>query len=328
MPSRYSKKSRRRRQRLPDEIVQGFNWIRGRFHTKGMNSLRLEWSILKICRGYSRLIVRQLYYILVSKFKYPATRNFYKRVVYHTTKMRRLNPKLSKKFTDPTRIYTEPPLSYGKILVICEKDSIRNFIQPLAARYRLPVQTLRGFGSLSCFERTVERAKRRGTKLVFYLGDFGPSGIDIQRCASKELNSDLGLQFVRLAVTWNQIRRLRLPSRPVSAKDSRTKAYAAKWGTSRKWDIESIRSRTLKKIVEAGFKKYLPKEFLETAEARERAAKVARPLTEKLRKLIERETAKMLKEDLSEEEALRHLSEKYGVPIRKRKTHCMHAGLP
>lgn len=62
----------------------------------------------------------------------------------------------------------------------------------------------------------------------------------------------------------------------------------------------------------------MPPEFLVEAEARERAARVARPVTEKLRKAIEREVLQLLAEGVSEKEILATLPEKYGVRIRKR----------
>jgi len=62
----------------------------------------------------------------------------------------------------------------------------------------------------------------------------------------------------------------------------------------------------------------VPPEFLVEAEARERAARVARPVTEKLRKAIEREVLQLLAEGVSEKEILATLPEKYGVRIRKR----------
>lgn len=303
---------------LDDETVKGFKWIRDKYRTKGIRSLRLEWDILRICKGYSRLTVRQLYYLLSSRFGYPATKNFYKRVVYHSKKMRRRDPELNKKFIDPTRILAKPPLSYGEVEVWVEKDSIRNFIGKLAAKYKLQIQVLRGFASLSMFRRALIRAKKRGVKLILYLGDWDPSGIDIQRAAEVEMNHKLDIHFVRIAITWEQIQRLKPPSRPVNRNDPRARAYIKKYGT-RCWEIEAIRPRTLFHIVKEGFKSNVPKEYLEAAEARERAAKVARPVTERLRKAIEKEVLGLLEKGVPEKEVLSQIAEKFGVRIGRRK---------
>jgi len=303
---------------LSDETVKSFNWIRDKYHTKGIRSLRLEWDILRVCKGYSKLTVRQLYYLLSSRFGYPATRNFYKRVVYHSKKMRRRNPELNKKFIDPTRILVRPALSFGEIELWVEKDSIRNFIGKLAAKYRLSVQVLRGFASLSMFRRALERAKKRDVKLIIYLGDWDPSGLDIQRASELEMDHKLGIRFIRLAITWEQIQRLKPPSRPVNRNDPRAEAYIEKYG-DRCWEIEAIRPRTLFRIVREGLKTHVPKEFLEEAAKREKAARLARPITERLRKAIEKQVLTLLAEGVAEQEIVAQIAEKFGVKIGRRK---------
>lgn len=185
--------------------VETFNWIRDKYHTKGYNSLLLEWKILKISKGYSRLTVRQLYYLLCSREGYPATRNFYKRLDYHLTKMRRLDPKLNLKFIDPTRPFAIPALPYHKIEVWCEKDSIRTFITKLAVKFRVGIQVLRGFASLSMYRRALARAKKRGVTMILYIGDFDPSGLLIEKVAQEEMDHKLAIKFVRLAITMEQV---------------------------------------------------------------------------------------------------------------------------
>jgi len=232
--------------------------------------------------------------------------------------MRRLDPELNKKFVDPTRQFIKPPLSYGSIEVWVEKDSIRNFIGKLTAKYRLSTQVLRGFASLSMFRKALKRAREIGVELIIYLGDWDPSGLDIQRAATMEMDHKLGIRFVRLTITWEQIQRLKPPSRPVNRKDPRAETYIKKYG-DRCWEIESIRPRTLHRIVKEGLEANVPEEFLEAAEARERAAKVARPITEKLRKAIEKQVLALLKKGLSEKQVVAEVAEKFGVEIGRRK---------
>jgi len=269
-------------------------------------------------KGYTHLTVRQLYYILISRFKYPATRAFYKRLDRYLTKIRRANPEVHKKFIDPTRQFVTPPLPYPRIEIWVEKDSIRNFIGRLATKYRLGIQVLRGFASLSMYRRALERARRRGVTMVLYIGDFDPSGLLIETVAQEEMDHKRAITFHRLAITMEQIKRFRPPSRPVNVKDSRAKEYIEKYG-DRCWEVESIRPRTLYRLIEKGLRENVPKEFLEAAEARERAVRVARPITERLRKLIEREALRLLEEGVSTEEIVKRLSAKYGVRIRNKK---------
>jgi len=285
-------------------------FIRDQYRVKGRNNALLVWRILQTVKGYSSLTVRQLYYILISRFKYPATRAFYKRLDRYLTKIRRVNPDVHKKFIDPTRQFVIPPLRYPKIECWVEKDSVRNFIGKLAVKYRLGVQVLRGFASLSMYRSALERARKRGVTMVLYIGDFDPSGLLIEKVAQEEMDHTLGIRFVRLALTMEQIKRFKPPSRPVNLKDSRAKEYIEKYG-DRCWEVESIRPRTLYKLIEKGLRENVPKEFLEAAEIREKAARLARPVTERLRRTIEREALRLLEAGVPEEEILEKIASKY-----------------
>jgi len=297
---------------LTVEFVPNEKWIRETYRVKGMSNVVLVSRILKTCKGYSRLTVRQLFYILISKFAsdYPATRAFYKRLDRYLVKIRRVNPDVHKKFIDPTRAFVIPPLRYPKIEVWVEKDSIRNFIGRLSVKYRLGIQVLRGFASLSMYRRALERARKRGVITVLYLGDFDPSGILIEKIAQSEMDHKREITFHRIAITIEQIKRFKPPSRPVNLKDSRAKEYIQKYG-DRAWEIESIRPRTLYKLIETGLK-VVPPEFLVEAEERELAAKLVRRVTERLRREIEREALRLLREGVSEEEIRKIIAKKYG----------------
>lgn len=131
------------------ETIEGLEFIRDRYKVKGRNNLLLVLRILLVVKGYTRLTCRQNYYILISRFKYPASKAFYKRMDRYLCKIRRANPEVHIKFIDPTRQFVLPPLPYPRMEIWVEKDSIRNFIAKLAVKYRLSIQVLRGFASLS-----------------------------------------------------------------------------------------------------------------------------------------------------------------------------------
>jgi len=153
--------------------------------------------------------------------------------------------------------------------------------------------------------------------MVLYIGDFDPSGLLIETVAQGEMDHKTGIRFARLALTMQQIKRFRPPSRPVNPKDSRAKEYIAKYG-DRCWEVEAIRPRTLYRLIEKGLKENVPPEFLAEAEAREKAARLARPVTERLRKTIEREVLRLLEAGVPEEEILRRISKKYGISLKGR----------
>jgi len=282
---------------------------------KGKENVLLVWRILRTVKGYRSLTVRQLYYILISRFKYPATRAFYKRLDRYLTKIRRVNPEVHKKFVDPTRWFTIPPHPYPRVEIWVEKGSIRNFIAPLAAKYRLGVQVLRGFGSLSMYRKAFERARKRSVKLVLYIGDFDPSGLLIEKVAQEEMDHRLGINFVRLALTMEQIKRFKPPSRPVNMKDSRAKEYIEKYG-DRCWEVEAIRPRTLYRLIERRLKEAVPPKHLALAEAKEKAARLAKPITERIRRTIEKEILQMMGAGVPENQILAQISAKYGVKLK------------
>jgi len=158
--------------------------------TKGRASALLEWRILETARHYVRLTVRQLYYIIISKYGYTPSRNFYKVLDYHLTKMRRMNRDLHAKFIDPTRHFIPAPRPYPEIELWVEKDSIRNFLDDLAAKYRLSIQVLRGFASLSMFRKALLRASKRSWLIT--LGFHGDSSSCSRRIsASNYLTHEL-----------------------------------------------------------------------------------------------------------------------------------------
>lgn len=266
--------------------------------------------MLQVVKGYTRLTVRQLYYILISRFKYPANKAFYKRMNRYLCKVRRANPEVHMKFIDPTRQFVLAPLPYRRMEIWVEKDSIRNFIAKLAAKYRLSIQVLRGFASLSMYRKALERARRRGVTTVLYLGDWDPSGLLIETIAQEEMDHKRGIIFYRLAITMEQIRRFKPPSRPVNMKDSRAQAYVERYG-DRVWDVEAIRPRTLYRLIELGLREAVPPEFLAKAETREKASRIARPVTERLRKTIETKVSRLLEAGVPEEEILTRISGEY-----------------
>jgi len=283
--------------------------------TRRWDPVLLQWRILSTVRYYRRLTVRQLYYVLVSRFGYPRSLKFYKFYDSLLVAMRRLNPSLRAKFTDPSRHFVRAPMAYREAELWVEKDAIRNFLRDLAAKYRLSIQVLRGFASLSMYEKALQRAEKRGVKLILYAGDFDPSGLLIDRIAEREM----GIKVHRIALTMEQIKRLRPPSIPVNKKDPRAKDYVPKYG-NRCWEIEALRPRTLYRIVEEELRKHVPPEYLIEAEAVERAAKMMKPVTERLRRKIEREALRLLKEGRSEEEILTQLASKYGLRLRRSPT--------
>lgn len=262
--------------------------------------------ILDTVNSYARLTVRQLYYVLTSRFGFPASRNFYKRLNYHLTKMRRVSPWLNAKFVDPTRNFVPAPRPYREIEIWVEKDTIRNLLEGLAAKYRLSIQVLRGFASLSMYRKALRRAAERGVRRILYVGDFDPSGLLIDSVAYKEM----GVEIVRIGLTLEQIRRYRLPSLPVNLKDSRADAYIAKYG-GRCWEVESLRPRTFLHLLKKRLAQNVPEKYLADAAVKDAAARIAKPLVNRYKARLEQEAFNMLQKGQQTPEIFARLQTKY-----------------
>jgi len=276
--------------------------------TKGVASRWLEKRILEAVKGYERLTVRQLFYVLVSRYGYSLDRRFYKTLGYHLTKMRRLDVALNRKFVDYTRFFSTPPNPYSTVELWLEKDSLRSLVEDLAGDYRISLQVERGFGSLSMFRDALVRAKKRDIKRILYIGDWDPSGLLIEEITSEEM----GVAVERIALTLAQIEAYRPPPRPVNPRDSRTPRYVQHHG-SQCWEVEALEPKTFQSLVEQALKKYVPPEFLKEAEAKDRASAIVKLLTESLMNRLQQDALILFKKELPEEEILERLKGKYGL---------------
>lgn len=275
----------------------------------------LQGHILRTVKAYPKLTVRQLYYILVSKFKYEPGKKFYKILDWRLVKLRKQYPILNEKFRDPSRHFIKMPYAFEELELWVEKDSVRNFLEPLAVKYRVSIQVLRGFASLSMYVRAIQRAKLRGVKRILYIGDHDPSGLLIDRVAEREM----GIEIKRVALTLEQAERYRLRPIPVNRKDSRAEAYMKKFG-DRGWEVEALRPRTFQKIVEQKLQMTVPEAYLREMAERELAEIVVKPVIEELKQRVVEETTQLLREGKPKENILKQLAAKFGIHLRKRNT--------
>lgn len=276
--------------------------------TKGRASKILESRILRLQKDYQRLTVRQFYYIMISRFRYSPGKQFYKRFVYHLSKLRRTHPDLHAKIMDPTRQFIPAsPIAFSEIELWVEKDAIRMQVEDLAARYRISIQVLRGFGSLTVYRKALERAAESGVRKILYVGDLDPSGVLIERIAAREL----GIKIYRVAVTQKQARRFHLKSIRVNRNDSRARAFTKKYG-NRAWELEALKPRTFTRIMEGALRANIPRKFLIKAAEKQRAARIAKPIAGKIVKNMEREVLRMLRRGKSEREIRKTIARKFG----------------
>jgi hypothetical protein len=173
-------------------------------------------------------------------------------------------------------------------MIWVEKDTLTD--QILAATEGLGVVVLptRGVASFTKIWRLA--TGRMGRRVhVLYVTDHDPTGVFMEGDLRERLQAYGGedVPMTRIALTTEQVRRLRLPSNPAHAKDSRTPAYVERFG-NHAWEVDAIPPDELQAIVRGAVEKLLDPELLE--EVRQQQAEQRKqldPLLEPVRASIQ-----------------------------------------
>lgn len=153
-----------------------------------------------------------------------------------------------------------------------EKDALAGVVQPITAKYDVPLMVARGFSSISFLHSAAEDINALDKPAnIYHLGDHDPSGV----CAGEKIEETLrkfapgaDIHFQRLAVLPDQIAAWKLPSRPTKKTDSRAKNFA---GDS--VELDSVHPDQLRHLVELHILEHLPEsqmKVLRVAEESER----------------------------------------------------------
>jgi hypothetical protein len=265
----------------------------------------LKTHVYEICQEYpGMLTLRGLFYRLVAR-GYANELGFFKYLSRWCVRWRTADPDLNQKIIDFGRLPIIPKLGVQKIEAWMEKQSTYVVLRDIIEKYRLPAQILKGYASLSMYTRAIRRAGKRGVEAVCYWGDLDPSGLDIARVTRKMM---FPVKVRRMALTWGQVRRYKLPPRPTKPKDRRTPKYVKRFG-DQTYEIEALDPRILRQITERKLRKLIPPEELREIKLREKAARIAVELLKPVRERVERTVREMLERGLSLEEIRRRLGE-------------------
>lgn len=142
--------------------------------------------------------------------------------------------------------------------IFLEKDAILMPIIDIAKKYQVNVCPVKGYSSYTYLGNQGSRLNLVNKDvIILYIGDFDPSGLDLQRSIEDRLNSYSGGSYVldRIALTWNQIQQYQLPSYYVKVSDKRTPKYVSLYGNSC-YEVESLNPKILQSVLEAEILKY------------------------------------------------------------------------
>jgi hypothetical protein len=126
-------------------------------------------------------------------------------------------------------------------VLIVEKDTMEPVCSPMASQWQMPYASSRGYGSAALQYKVAHwlRTYQRRTgqfAVVYFISDFDPSGLDLQRAWEAELDRFHVLyKLVRIGLTREQaVEQERLAGRSLSlevkASDSRSEAFVAAHG--------------------------------------------------------------------------------------------------
>jgi len=118
-----------------------------------------------------------------------------------------------------------------------EKDALSAIFTRVAEEYTVPVVVCRGFSSASFLNDFKERLELKDDKkpMMLYFGDFDPSGMEMLPAMQETLENEMGVtgvEFKRIALTKQDIRRYNLPHDPraIKANDTRTSKHVQAHG--------------------------------------------------------------------------------------------------
>jgi hypothetical protein len=173
------------------------------------------------------------------------------------------------------------------VAVFCEKDAIAGTIQPATEKYDVPLHVCRGYASISFAGSIAEQWKRIEKPIyAYYLGDFDPSGFDIERDLIEKLaryserqvvtaarhNNTNRFHWRRLGVTDDDFADFGLIELAVKLKDNRAKAFIRDHG-GRCAEIDALPPSELRQRIEDAISEHIDSEKWSKLQATEELEK-------------------------------------------------------
>lgn len=209
-------------------------------------------GVLATFADYLPVTIRQVFYRLVSTIDYPKTERAYDRLCETLNRARRaglldwddfrddgFTKRIATAWDDPAdwaRAVLRSARDYRRdrqehqerrLVVWCEAGGMVPQLERVAGEYSVPVYSSGGFDSVTAKHGVAEDFSRLGAATVLHVGDLDPSGVHMFGSLDEDVRSFLAamggdVDFQRLAVTAEQVDRLRLPTSPPKETDRRS----------------------------------------------------------------------------------------------------------
>lgn len=156
-----------------------------------------------------------------------------------------------------------------------EKDAMVGVVGRAANRWRAPYFACRGYPSSTAMkdagERVMEQAMTFGKEVyIFYLGDHDPSGIDMSRSNEELLNLysrseeyGFNINFERIALNMDQVRRYNPPTNPAKETDKRAAGYIREYG-EHSWELDALKPGVVDDLIDSAIQSIVDPDLFET----------------------------------------------------------------
>lgn len=144
--------------------------------------------------------------------------------------------------------------------VIVEKDAMAGVVQPVTREFDVTLSPIRGYASLS-FAHEIASTWNRIEKpiYVYYLGDFDPSGFDLERDIKEKLHRycHRGFRWRRLGVNARDFDDFDLLKLEPKATDKRYQKFVAEHGTACA-ELDAVPASEIRRRVQEAIESHIP----------------------------------------------------------------------
>ena len=168
---------------------------------------------------------------------------------------------------------------HSHVELLVEKNTVYPLLlNHVAHQFRLPITSLRGYGSFPAARDVSARFEQSGKDnlVVIYVSDLDPEGLDMPASWKKYLEHDFGVEAAvyRAAVTPDQVKKYDLPpDADVKLTSSRAPAFVRDYG-DQCWELDSMPEQVLIDEVSKSISAVLDIGALNRAFAREKECDV------------------------------------------------------
>jgi hypothetical protein len=137
-------------------------------------------------------------------------------------------------------------------------------LERVCNQYDIPLLAARGYPSGTVLREFAESDMNQAfdedqTPVILHLGDHDPSGIDMSRDLEERMymfNHGRDIQFDRLALNMDQIKKQKPPPNPAKSTDSRFASYRRLYGHE-SWELDALKPEYLAELISDNAVKYI-----------------------------------------------------------------------